>query len=48
MSADVGQRIEWLQSYAALRFDAIYLHHVGKDQSEFIRVFGDKVVGAFA
>lgn len=48
VSAEVGQHIEWLQGFADLGFDAIYLHHVGKHQSEFIRVFGDKVIGAFA
>lgn len=29
---------------AELGFDAIYLHHVGREQSEFVDVFGEKVL----
>jgi len=44
ISSDPGRHAEWLNSYAALGFDAIYLHHVGQEQSEFIDVFGEKVL----
>ena len=44
ISSDPGQHAEWLNSYAELGFDAIYLHHVGQQQSEFIDVFGEKVL----
>ncbi|HEY0617296.1 MAG TPA: TIGR03885 family FMN-dependent LLM class oxidoreductase [Kribbella sp.] len=44
ISADPARHTEWLDRYAGLGFDAIYLHHVGQEQSEFIDVFGDKVL----
>jgi alkanesulfonate monooxygenase SsuD/methylene tetrahydromethanopterin reductase-like flavin-dependent oxidoreductase (luciferase family) len=45
VSADPARHLEWLREAAALGFDAIYLHHVGQDQREFIDVFGEQVVG---
>lgn len=48
VSSDVGQHIEWLDRYAQIGFDGIYLHHVGQQQDEFIRVFGEKVIPVFA
>jgi probable non-F420 flavinoid oxidoreductase len=44
ISADPARHAEWLNQYAGLGFDAIYLHHVGQDQSAFIDVFGEKVL----
>jgi hypothetical protein len=44
VSADLHQHLAWLQDYAALSFDRIYLHHVGQEQREFIDVFGAKVL----
>ncbi|TWD81293.1 putative non-F420 flavinoid oxidoreductase [Kribbella amoyensis] len=44
ISADPGQHAAWLDEYAALGFDAIYLHHVGREQAEFVEVFGSKVL----
>jgi probable non-F420 flavinoid oxidoreductase len=44
ISSDPAQHAEWLNAYAGLGFDAIYLHHVGREQSEFIDVFGEKVL----
>jgi probable non-F420 flavinoid oxidoreductase len=44
ISSDPARHADWLNSYAALGFDAIYLHHVGREQSEFIDVFGEKVL----
>ncbi|MDP3894350.1 TIGR03885 family FMN-dependent LLM class oxidoreductase [Nocardioides sp.] len=44
ISAEPQQHAAWLQEYADLGFDEIYLHHVGKEQSEFIDVFGAKVL----
>lgn len=48
VSSDVDQHIEWLDRYAQIGFDGIYLHHVGQQQDEFIRVFGEKVLPVFA
>lgn len=44
ISADPARHADWLNQYAVLGFDAIYLHHVGRDQTEFIDVFGEKVL----
>lgn len=46
VSSDVDQHISWLTEYAEIGFDRIYLHHVGQDQGEFIRVFGEHVIPA--
>jgi probable non-F420 flavinoid oxidoreductase len=46
VSADLGRHREWLQEYAALGFDDIYLHHVGQEQEAFIDVFGAEVLPA--
>ncbi|MFP4554972.1 MAG: TIGR03885 family FMN-dependent LLM class oxidoreductase [Actinomycetota bacterium] len=47
VSSDVDQHISWLAEYADIGFDGIYLHHVGQEQAEFIRVFGERVIPAF-
>jgi probable non-F420 flavinoid oxidoreductase len=44
ISADPAQHAAWLDEYAELGFDEIYLHHVGQQQDEFIDVFGTKVL----
>ena len=44
VSADPGQHAAWIQERADLGFDAVYLHHVGQEQQEFIDVFGSKVL----
>ncbi|HEX6300888.1 MAG TPA: TIGR03885 family FMN-dependent LLM class oxidoreductase [Acidimicrobiia bacterium] len=47
VSSDIDQHIARLSQYADIGFDQIYLHHVGKEQTEFIRVFGEHVLPAF-
>ncbi len=44
VSADLGQHRAWLEEYAELGFDDIYLHHVGQDQGAFIDAFGGKIL----
>jgi hypothetical protein len=44
VSADLGKHAAWLKAYAELGFDEIYLHHVGKEQEEFIDAFGAYVL----
>ena len=44
VSSDPGRHADQLNQYAELGFDAIYLHHVGRDQSEFVDTFGAKVL----
>jgi probable non-F420 flavinoid oxidoreductase len=44
ISSDLGQHAKWLRDLADLGFDALYLHHVGQQQHEFIDAFGDQVL----
>jgi probable non-F420 flavinoid oxidoreductase len=46
VSSDPQRHVAWLQEYAALGFDEIYLHHVGQEQQEFIETFGERVLPA--
>lgn len=46
VSADLQQHIAWLQEYAALGFDDIYLHFVGQEQERFIDTFAEHVLPA--
>lgn len=47
VSSDIDQHVARLSQYADIGFDQIYLHHVGQEQGEFIRVFGERVLPAF-
>jgi G6PDH family F420-dependent oxidoreductase len=44
VSSDLGRHAEWLNELAGLGFDAIYLHHVGREQRAFIEAFGEHVL----
>jgi probable non-F420 flavinoid oxidoreductase len=44
VSSDLGQHAAWIAERVELGFDAVYLHHVGQDQRDFIDAFGDKVL----
>lgn len=44
ISADLAEHTDWLQEYAALGFDDIYLHFVGQEQRPFIDAFAEKVL----
>jgi coenzyme F420-dependent glucose-6-phosphate dehydrogenase len=44
ISSDLGQHAEWLRGFAALGFEEMYLHHVGKEQGGFIEAFGAEVL----
>lgn len=44
VSADLSRHIAWLDEFAALGFDGLYLHHVGQEQDRFIEAFGAKVL----
>lgn len=44
ISSDFGWHVDRLSELAELGFDRIYLHHVGQEQAEFIRAFGEKVL----
>jgi probable non-F420 flavinoid oxidoreductase len=44
VSSDLGRHAAWLHEYAELGFDAVYLHHVGREQRAFIEAFGEHVL----
>jgi alkanesulfonate monooxygenase SsuD/methylene tetrahydromethanopterin reductase-like flavin-dependent oxidoreductase (luciferase family) len=44
IAADLGRHAEALHELAALGFDAIYLHHIGREQRRFIEAFGEHVL----
>ncbi len=44
VSSDLERHAEWLNEFAELGFEEVYLHHVGEDQEWFIRVFGEEVL----
>jgi probable non-F420 flavinoid oxidoreductase len=48
VSADLGQHAKWLLELADLGVDAIYLHHVGKEQDAFIEAFAEHVLPELA
>jgi G6PDH family F420-dependent oxidoreductase len=44
ISADLGRHITHIQHYLGLGFDEVHLHNVGREQAEFIDVFGREVL----
>ena len=46
VSADLARHAAWIGELADLGFDAIYLHHVGREQRRFIEAFGEHVLPA--
>lgn len=44
VSSDPKQHAAWLAELIDVGFDRLYLHHVGKEQREFIDVFGAEVL----
>jgi coenzyme F420-dependent glucose-6-phosphate dehydrogenase len=47
ISADVEQHVAWLRDDLELGFSHVYLHNVGRNQREFIEVFGERVLPRF-
>jgi coenzyme F420-dependent glucose-6-phosphate dehydrogenase len=46
MSSDPDRHVAWLRSYADLGFDRVFVHNVGRNQREFIDVYGREVIPA--
>jgi len=44
VSSDLGKQTENIQHYVDMGFDEIHLHNVGRNQDEFIEVFGREVL----
>jgi coenzyme F420-dependent glucose-6-phosphate dehydrogenase len=46
ISSSLRQHVDWLAGFAEMGFEEITLHNTGRNQSEFIRAFGDEVLPA--
>ena len=44
VSSDLEAHRKEIQKFANLGFDKIYLHNVGRNQKEFVEVFGREVL----
>lgn len=44
MTSDLRAHIAHIQHYVAMGFDEVHLHNVGRNQAEFIEVFGKEVL----
>jgi alkanesulfonate monooxygenase SsuD/methylene tetrahydromethanopterin reductase-like flavin-dependent oxidoreductase (luciferase family) len=44
MSSDLERHIAWLNQDIELGFDVIFIHQVGRDQQQFLRLFGEQVL----
>jgi coenzyme F420-dependent glucose-6-phosphate dehydrogenase len=44
ISSDLGAHRQRLSEFAAMGFEEVILHHVGRDQENFIDTFGEKVL----
>ena len=44
MTSDLGKHVEHIQHYIDMGFDEIHIHNVGRNQAEFIDVFGREVL----
>jgi coenzyme F420-dependent glucose-6-phosphate dehydrogenase len=44
ISSDPQQFVDWIQQYIAMGFENIILHNVNREQEQFIRDFGEKVL----
>jgi hypothetical protein len=48
VSSDLGQHAAWLHQDVDQGWDELYLHFVGKEQSDFIEAFGEHVLPQLA
>lgn len=46
ISSDLGRHADWIEEYAALGFDDIYLHFVGQDQRPWLDAAGERLLPA--
>ena len=44
MTSDLAAHAAHIQHYVDMGFDEIHLHNVGRNQAEFIEVFGKEVL----
>jgi coenzyme F420-dependent glucose-6-phosphate dehydrogenase len=44
ISPDLDEHREYIQQFIDLGFDEIHVHNVGRNQAEFIKIFGEQVI----
>jgi len=44
ISADPARHVAWLEEDMAMGFEQIYVHNVGRNQRQFIDLFGAQVI----
>ena len=44
VSQDTEQHVSWLKEFVEMGFEHIYLHNVNRNQEQFIRDFGKRVL----
>jgi probable non-F420 flavinoid oxidoreductase len=44
ISSDPARHVGWIEALLELGIDAVYLHHVGQEQSAFLDTFGERVL----
>jgi alkanesulfonate monooxygenase SsuD/methylene tetrahydromethanopterin reductase-like flavin-dependent oxidoreductase (luciferase family) len=44
ISSDPDEHLQYIQKFVDLGFDRVYLHNVGRNQAEWIEVFGREVL----
>ncbi|MEA2623199.1 MAG: coenzyme F420-dependent glucose-6-phosphate dehydrogenase [Chloroflexota bacterium] len=44
MTSDLAQHVAHIQHYVDMGFDEVHLHNVGRNQAEFIEIFGKEVL----
>jgi len=44
ISADLDEHAANIAKYVEMGFDEIHVHNVGRNQAEFIKVYGDRVI----
>ena len=48
ISADIERQREFIHDDLAMGFERVYVHNVGRNQRQFIEVFGERVLPSFA
>jgi hypothetical protein len=44
ISADLDEHLATIQGFVDMGFDEVYVHNVGRNQSAFIRAYGERVL----
>jgi hypothetical protein len=48
ISPDLDEHLDYIKRFVDLGFDEIHIHNVGRNQEQFIKAFGEKVIPRLA